>query len=358
MIKYRKLFFILFILITPFAFSQAILLPSEEAPKSIFSISPGGADVDLYLLGTWETQLRGGYGFSWNSESESIKESSFPGIQSGLQLTHGPDIFISLWLMNSYFFEASFIDDYNLNTILFGYEAEDENFLKSVRIGNTDIGFGNYSYLNIPKASADSMGGMVRFNNEKTEHQLMLRYDPAEMKTKYFIGQYEVDSSRTELTDYIKGRFFILPDDNVEDLKVYIEDGSGTYSDGTHNYRLANAEDAIISAEVGIVFFRDFQNVRVAVHYTKGGPTVGDVTLGKSFFAAEVSGKIDISVAPTNFNWTIGNYLGQPINDRNLTINGTSDYALLLYEPGVADGRRRRSHRRWWRLRGDGGLHT
>ena len=157
MIKYRKLFFILFILITPFTFSQAILLPGEEAPKSIFSISPGGADTDLYLLGSWETHLHGGYGFSWNSKNKTIQESSFPGMQSGIQLTHGPDIFISLWLMNSYFFEASFIDDYNLNTILFGYEAKEENFLRSVRIGNTDIGFGNYSYLNIPEASADSM---------------------------------------------------------------------------------------------------------------------------------------------------------------------------------------------------------
>ncbi|MEA1911390.1 MAG: hypothetical protein U9N32_06900, partial [Spirochaetota bacterium] len=308
----------------------------EEAPESIFSISPGGADVDMYMLGSWETELKGGFGFAWNSENSDFEKSPFPGMASGIQFTHSPDIFISLWLLNSYFFETSFVDNYELNTILFGYEAVDENFLRSVRIGNTDIGFGEYSYLSIPKASTDSMGGMVLFKNDKSEHQLMIRYDPAEMQSKSFIGQYEADSIRVDVSNYIKGRYFILPDNNVEDLRVYIEDSSGTYSGtaayGSSSYRLADSEDAIISEEEGIVFFRKSLNVRAAVHYTKTGATVGHGTLGRNYFAEEVSGEIDIT-ATTDFDFTV-NYLSQNMADRDLTIDG-SETALLLYEPGV-----------------------
>ncbi|MCK5197598.1 MAG: hypothetical protein KAR21_04570, partial [Spirochaetales bacterium] len=279
----------------------------------------------------------GGFGYAWDSTGEKIITSSFPGMASGFQLTHKPDILISLWLMDSYFFEASFIDNYELNTILFGYEAVDENFLRSVRIGNTDIGFGNYSWLQIPEASTDSMGGMVLFKNDKSEHQFMLRFDPAEMQVKNFIGKYEVDPVRLNLTDYIEGRYFILPDDNVEDLKVYIEDSSGIYPGtaayGTSSYRLATAEDAIISAEEGIVFFREPLNSRAAVHYTKNSNPLGHSSLGTDALAGESPiGSIDItSVIDFHFGIT---YLGQNMADRSLMgIELTP--SLLLYEPGV-----------------------
>jgi len=334
MIKYKTLFFIIFLIITHLVFSRTIFLPEEEAPSSIFSISHGGTDVDMYVLGTWETNITGGFGFSWNSKDKNIKNSTFPAMISGLQLVHKPDIIISLWLLDSYFFEASFIDNYKLNTILFGYESTGNNFLKSVRIGNTKIGFGDYSYLSIPKASTDSIGGMTLFKTDKSEHQLMVRYDPAELQVKNFSGHYEIDPLRINLTDYVKGRYFILPDNNVENLLIYIEDSNGIYSDGTHQYRLADSNDAIISSEEGIVFFRKPLTVRAAVHYTKGTYTVGDVNLGRNFFAGESSGKIDITNT-TDFDWGVSSYLEQDMAVRNLTINNSPNYALLLYEPGV-----------------------
>ncbi|RKX80634.1 MAG: hypothetical protein DRP58_12965, partial [Spirochaetes bacterium] len=166
---------------------------------------------------------------------------------------------------------------------------------------------------------------------------------PAEMKTKYFIGQYEVDSSRTELTDYIKGRFFILPDDNVEDLKVYIEDSSGTYTDlNSRKYRLADSDDAIISSEEGIVFFRNSLNVRAAVYYTKnsGTDTVGDGSLGFGSLAKDTDGlgagsfgQLDISDTDQFQFRHSDEYLGIVVDSWKLSID--SKTALLLYEPGV-----------------------
>ncbi|MCK5671831.1 MAG: hypothetical protein KAH95_00560, partial [Spirochaetales bacterium] len=198
----------------------------------------------------------------------------------------------------------------------------------------TDIGFGDYSYLQIPEASTDSFGGMVLFKNDKSEHQFMMRFDPAEMQKKNLIGKNEVDPVRFNLTDYIKGRYFILPDNDVTNLKVYIEDSSGIYSDGNHQYRLADSNDAIISAEEGIVFFREALSVRAAVHYTKGGSTVGDITLGIGALAAENSGKIELTGTAKDFYFTMSDYLDQNMLSKKIIIN-SSETALLIYEPGV-----------------------
>ncbi|MCK5197348.1 MAG: hypothetical protein KAR21_03305, partial [Spirochaetales bacterium] len=327
MTKYSKLLFIIFISASPVVFSQTILLPQEESPLSIFRTNLGDADVNMYLSGSWETELRGGFGYAWDSTGEKIITSSFPGMVSGLQLTHKPDILISLWLMDRYFFETSFIDNYELNTILFGYEAPEEDFLRSVRIGNTDIGFGDYSWLQIPEASTDSFGGMVLFKNEKSEHQFMIRFDPAEMQIKNFIGKNEVDPVRLKLTDYIEGRYFILPDDNVDNLKIYIEDSSGIYSDGTHQYRLADADDAIISSEEGIVFFREPLNLRAAVHYTKSGLDIGtdniflgiDALAGDSDGLGNTTGYLD-TTGTERFYFNMPDYLGKDMNLLELTI--------------------------------------
>ena len=100
MTKYSKLLFIIFLTASSGVFSQTILLPKEEAPPSIFSTNLGDADVDLYLTGSWETEIRGGLAYSWDSAGTGVKASSFPGMASGFQLTHQPDILISLWLMD------------------------------------------------------------------------------------------------------------------------------------------------------------------------------------------------------------------------------------------------------------------
>ncbi|MCK5197004.1 MAG: hypothetical protein KAR21_01555, partial [Spirochaetales bacterium] len=190
-----------------------------------------------------------------------------------------------------------------------------------------------YSWLQIPEASTDSMGGMVLFKNDKSEHQLMIRFDPAEMQVKSFIGKNEVDPVRVKLTNYVEGRYFILPDDNVDDLIVYIEDSSGIYSDGTHQYRPADGDDAIISAEEGIVFFREPLNVRAAVYYKKNGLDIGtdDTGLGIDALAGDL-GYIDIT-GTERFYFDMPDYLGKDMNLLELSI--AAKPALLLYEPGV-----------------------
>ncbi|RKX92769.1 MAG: hypothetical protein DRP59_04665, partial [Spirochaetes bacterium] len=168
--------------------AQQIPLPDEEVPLSIFSYQIGDENVDLFLSGFWQSSLSGGLGISWNSDNSGVDKAQFPGFTDGLIFEQSEDLLISLWLANKFFFETSIIDNYDLNTILFGYSAEAEDaFLQEVRIGNTDIGMGSYSFLNLSEASTDSLGMTATFKGEISEHQIALRYDPAEGREKSFI---------------------------------------------------------------------------------------------------------------------------------------------------------------------------
>ncbi len=326
--KKRLYFFPAVILLLNFFLSaEELPLPEEEAPLSIFSYQLGDDNVDLFLSGSWESSVMGGFGFSWNSDDSGMHRNPFPGFSDGLIFSQSTDLTISLWLADKYFFETSIIDDYNLNTILFGYDAPDENsFLQKVRIGNTDLGTVDYSLLSIPEASNDSLGFTAEMKGDRSEHCFTVRFDPAEKAARSFRGSYSIEETRIKLTDYIKGMFFILPDDNVENLTVYVEDGPGTY-------RTATADEVVVSEKDGYVFFREPQDRKVAVHYTKNGVSVGDDTLGQGALAAETStGEIDIS-GTEQFRFSMGTYLGIDMSALETDIDGNT--SLLIYQPGV-----------------------
>ncbi len=332
MIKRLYFFPAVMMLVNFFIYAEDIPLPEEEAPLSIFSYQLGDDNVDLFVSGSWESSVMGGFGFSWDSDDSSIRRSPFPGFSDGLIFSQSTDLTISLWLADKYFFETSIIDDYNLNTILFGYNAPDENsFLQKVRIGNTGLGTVNYSLLSIPEASNDSLGLSAEMRSDRSEHRFTVRFDPAEKSVRSFRGNYSLEETRLSLTEYIQGMFFILPDDNVEDLTVYVEDGPGTY-------RTATADEVIVSEEEGYVFFREPQDRKIAVHYTKNGVSVGDDTLGQGALAADSdglgnnTGEIDIS-GTEQFRFSMGSYLGLDMGALKLDIDGNT--SLLLYKPGV-----------------------
>lgn len=177
-------------------YGQELILPDEEAPSSIFSYEIGDEAVDLYISGFWQSSLSGGLGGSWNSDGDGLSRSQFSGFTDGFLFEQSEDLLISLWLDDRFYFETSIIDNYELNTILFGYNSDDESsFLREVKIGNTDIGLGQYSFLNIPGASSDSLGLTALFKGPLSEHQLTARFDPAEKGIK---SLREVSKYRTQ----------------------------------------------------------------------------------------------------------------------------------------------------------------
>ncbi|RKX79263.1 MAG: hypothetical protein DRP87_03765 [Spirochaetes bacterium] len=327
----------LFLFFTVFeSFSQDYILPEEEAPEALFSTTIGSADVNLYILGSWNLSLAASLGIGYNTLDKTFYPKPFPGMDPGVIFKQIPDLTISLWLMDRYFFETTVIEDPGFNTFLLGYKGKKEEFLQSVLIGNRNIGMNPYSFLDLPEASENSLGASALFESEKTQHEILLRYDPTEKQEKIFIGENESIEERLNLGDYVTGRFFILPDENVENLTLYLEDGSGSLR-GSDNrfYRRGTSSDAVLSESKGYVFLRKTYSGRILIYYEKNGYSVGHPSLGRGSLAGlnPSRDELDPYAEEEDFNWGVKDYLGIDMAERKVKVNGRD--CLVLTEAGI-----------------------
>ena len=354
------------ILLTGFPIAaQELPLPGTEAAPTLFSTQLGSPDASLLLSGSWDAQLSGSLGWGLDLGPGALQPglypASFPGLQPGIVFQQVPNLTASVVLFDRYFLRASFISPQlqqtnlqstlplDLNTFLLGYNGKPGEFLQRVRIGNTDVNISPYSFVSFPAAPRNSIGASVLFKTDRARYEAMVRYEPSNFQSKTFIGNSQLLQQRVNPGAYINGRFFYLPDSNVSNLQVYIEDGTGTIpgvdSNGqTHYFRLATASDAIISASGGYVFFLKPVVGQVVVYYTKNGAAVGASTANGVGFLPPVSGgAINASGTPVDFNFGLtsqtqayqmpGYPTGFNLANLKVTINGQS--GLLLSEPGV-----------------------
>lgn len=331
--------FLMFTLSAAVRVSAQQYIPIEkEAPESLFQAEIGDSEVELFLLGSWNLSLSGSLGLSYSPAEKQALPAVFPGMTPGLLFQQQPDITISLWLKNRFFFETSVREDSSENTYLLGYQGREDEFLQSVRIGNTETDMDSYGYFTVPEPPKNSIGAYAMMETEHSDHEVLLRYEPAEEQETVFQGKYEVSEETTALYDYIVGRYFILPDNEVTGLEVYVQDPEGVYtgSDG-NTYSIADAADVSVSPADGTVSFSETQTGRVAVYYTKNGNPVGAAALGKSFLAGTAPGSsggelIDPTADPVDFNWGV-TYLGIDFDtERQVIIDGKE--ALLVHLPG------------------------
>ncbi len=313
--------------------AQQYIPREEEAPESLFQAEIGDSEVELFLLGSWNLSLTGSLGLRYSSVEKRAVPAVFPGMTPGFLFKQVPDITISLWLMNRYFFETSVREDSRENTYLFGYQGGEDEFLQSVRIGNTETDMDSYGYFTVPEPPKNSIGAYAMMESEHSDHEVLLRYEPAEEQETVYQGKYEITEAREALHEYIVGRYFILPDSAVSGVEVYVQDPEGQYtgSDGI-TYRPADAEEVSVSPADGTVSFSETQTGRVAVYYTKNGNPVGAASLGTSFLAGTAGGYIDTAAEPEDFNWGV-TYLGIDFDaERQVTIGGKD--TLLVHLPG------------------------
>ncbi len=329
--------------------AEEFIGPEEEAPEALFEFEVGDAEVDFYLAGTWRASLFGSAGLLVYPDG-SVVMSPFPGLEVDRLFQQVPDLTFSVWLLNRFFLEASLIGDFfegdysyfDQNYILMGYIGAEDEFLKRVLIGNRDVGIDPYPFIDVPEAGLSSLGAMAEMGTETTNHQLLLRYDNNEPGDLTFIGKNLVSEQVLPLSSYARGRFFKLPDANVDNLKVYIQDPEGSYSGvdvssgDIYRYRLATVDDAVLSSENGTVFLKESAEGGVLVYYRVGAAEVGAGSLGSGALAGvdatvPIEDKIDLDETAEQFQWG-DTYLGQEMDDRQVIVDG--DTCLRLYRPG------------------------
>jgi hypothetical protein len=341
--KGRVFFLLIFLAAGVFVSAQAPL--EEEAPETVFDTKIGDTDVDLYLEGYWDASVMGGAGFAWIPGQGFSYPYVFPGFPDGFEYDQKPDLILSLWLRERFFFETTITEDYELNTYLLGYQGKPGEFVQSVKVGNRNVEISPFPYMEFPGSSRHSPAVSAMFQTERSQHEFLFRYDPSLPRKKTFIGKNEVEELRIDPANYVRGRFFVLPDTDValSELSLYIEDAKGAVSgDGGRRYRRATNFDYSYSPSDGTLTLTNPSAGRVLVYYTKNGHPVGTATSGTGMgedALPALSGApvgIDIAGSPVDFEWINTSYdLGNGRTPADLRIPIDGHDALLLYDPGA-----------------------
>jgi hypothetical protein len=337
-------------------FAQALpqlpyALPEGEAPPTLFSAQIGDSEVDFVLEGSWRTELAAALGLVITPEGLVYAEE-FPGFGSLWPpvFRNFPRLTFTIWLRQRFFLESSVVWDFvenpsydyswwDKNYWLAGYRGREGEFLRSVLIGNREVAVDPYPFLEVPETGSSSLGASALMGAGRSSHQLMLRYDNNEPAEAIFLGKNRVEESNLGLDGFIRGRFFRLPDADVEDLKVYLEDPDGVYTGtdqdatgGSRRYRLATVDDANLDAAGGTVTLKKASAGAVLVYYENSiGNPVGTVGMGILALPTETGGRINPTIS-TDFDWSVMGYFGRDLADRQVSINTRT--ALRLWKPG------------------------
>jgi len=245
-----------------------------EAPSHIFDLDLNGVGTDIYWEGYWRYRLTYGTGYEIN-KGDFVFPQGFPGFRQGLEFSQEPDFFLSVLLLDHFFLETSFTQGYDKNTYVMGYVGDDTTTLKELRIGNAGIGIGEYTGIDVSSPKYNTPGIKAAFKTTRSEHEIMVRYDPTELQTREFIGEYEIDGETVELPDYREGQKFILPNKNISNITLYSESSTGelTGSDGRRYTKRNIAYKADLTN--GFITLQTPPKGRILVYYTSGGSPVG-----------------------------------------------------------------------------------
>ena len=207
----------------------------ETAPKALFTDINKSEDVEFYARGHWESSVESSLGFNF-TPSSGVNGGTVGSVQfTPFVFTQNVDISVWFFLLNKYYFEASFADGFTQNTVAAGYYGD--GFLKHFRIGNSKIDFPlTYSVpgssFGIGGGSKNSPGMLLSFAGEKWKADAVFRFDMLKSCSKTWYGMNEKSENLIEASDYLRGRFFVLPEGTVSSItNVCVEDSSGSHKD-------------------------------------------------------------------------------------------------------------------------------
>ena len=121
-----------------------------EAPTSLLQTKIGDAGVDLLASGSWQSTVSGSLAIGIHPDLGNGSGYQFPYTFPGMDpfaFVNSVDLTLSVWILDRYFFETTFIDQFALNTFLLGYQGRTGELVRKVLLGNTLMPFSNYPFL-------------------------------------------------------------------------------------------------------------------------------------------------------------------------------------------------------------------
>jgi hypothetical protein len=313
---------------------------TPEDPAELLDLNLWDADVSLFLSGYWKGTLAGNLGLALTPLGMEAASTDSP-----ILFTQETDLTLSLWIQDRWFVEASFLDEYDMNTYRAGYQGKAGDFIQYVGIGNTGLDFPTYPYLDLGGDSNKSAGIYGRFGTETLTVHSVLRYDTAVREERMYVGDRERTYSYISVENPIRGRSFVLPDEDLDSVPIiYIEDSDGDYrGSDKRRYRAAENSELAASAEYGIIELANNPEGRVAVSYRKNGSnnywntSMGNYSSGG--FLGDVQDYFDST--KTQYDLTQFAQPGQEDSSKKypgtitINVNGNDVPVLVIYEPGT-----------------------
>jgi len=237
-------------------------------------------DVNLIWDGYWRIRFVAGGAFGRKTD-----ENIYPNLQRGVIFTQEPDLTLSLWLNKRWFIETVFQGSFDRSSYRGVYVGQEDEFVQEVVAGNSDVSATAYAKMEVPSPHTNAPGISAKFLTPKSKHEILLRFDPSAPRKKLFQGQYEINVQNIDLMEFIEGRFFILPDKDISNLAVYLEDREGSISgiDGIsteRRYRLAQDTEYFVDEQNGLLELSSSHDGQVVVYYeNSNGQPVGRETI-------------------------------------------------------------------------------
>lgn len=319
---------------------------AEEAPPTIFSADINDAEVDVFVLGSWPAEATAAAAVSVlpaaaTMGSRLVFPAEMPGFE-GVSLSSSPDITMSVWLMEKYFFEATVRDDVRRSELLMGYEGAEGTALQSLLVGNSRIGVSSFPYVALGDSGQALPAAAARFASEVGIHEFLVRIERDQPEEVLFRGYARVERSEVSARGFDAGTGFFLPDGAVTALRVWIESPNGvTASDGRTYAAVDTTSLAEVDTDKGYFRLSEAPQGRVLVHYVSNGREVGDPELGRAGLGAFVGGipdpadPVDFAFGSTDVDELVLERAGAGYSVGDLEVEVAGYRALVVYEPGV-----------------------
>ena len=211
--------------------------PEEEAPPYLLDLDVGDTEVELFVLGSWVASSVVSTGFAIHPPlPESGRRVTwgyqYPDFETKL-FDQTVDLTVSLWLYQRYFFEATFADDSDVNSIAAGYYAAEDELVREFVIGNVPLAVSRYPYQYSGNSGTragrkPNPGTVLRLQTDRTFHEFLLQLENSRAEQIRISGGRIVDDVTIRPEDYLRGRAFVLPDTAVSNVEVLLQDPDGS----------------------------------------------------------------------------------------------------------------------------------
>ncbi|MFW6138401.1 MAG: hypothetical protein ACOC7U_04425, partial [Spirochaetota bacterium] len=195
--------------------------------------------------------------------------------------------------------EEGIAEEQNIYSVL--YKGKEDEFLKEASLGNKYLSIDDTRYIPIDEGSQDSFALRGVAGWDRLYMEGILRYNVALKGEKHFQGHKKSVDMKALDVDYAKGRFFLLPDKDIDEdtLRLYRSSTAGydRIIDGKKFRLLERGADYSFDNTTGKAYMNETlgQNQELSVYYEKGGDSVGSSSLGQDAIIDESGSRKDFN---------------------------------------------------------------